>query len=304
MTLIAVAFAFALSGAVQQAQTPQPAGEPVDVEDVTVKGVSRREAARQFVSRVATAPAGARLGRWNTPLCVSVANLQAPYGQMLADRIGDIARGLGISVGEPGCSPNVLVIGAEDGPAVASALIEGWRLRFRPPIDNTNMGLAALERFKTSDAPVRWWHISLPVSTDTGQLAARVAGGEPPWIRSRNVSRMRSPLRYDLNSATVVIDMTKANGVMLPALMDYTAMVVLAQVDPRSDYSDQPTVLNLFRDPEGVTGMTDWDHAYLQALYLAEPDRASANAQEAAVVERLETGRRLSGSATQDSQPD
>lgn len=304
MTLIAVAFAFALSGAGQQIQTSQPAAEPVDVEDVTVQGVSRREAARQFVSRVATAPAGARLGRWNTPLCVSVANLQAPYGQMLADRIGDIANGLGITVGEAGCSPNVLVIGAEDGQGVASALVEGWRRRFRPPIDNTNMGLAALERFKTSDAPVRWWHISLPVSADTGALAARVAGDNPPVTSSRNVSRMRSPLRYDLRSATVVIDMTKANGVMFPALMDYTAMVVLAQVDPRAEYSDQPTVLNLFNDPEDVTGMTDWDHAYLQALYEAEPDRSSSRAQEAAVAERLESGRRRSASEREESQPD
>jgi hypothetical protein len=300
MTLIAVAFALAISGS----GYPQLETAPVELEDLTVQGMSRRDAARQFVSRVATAPAGARLGRWNTPLCVSVANLKAPYGQMLADRIGDVAGGLGIKVGEAGCTPNVLVIGADDGPAVASALVEGWRRRFRPPIDNTNMGLAALERFKTSDAPVRWWHISLPVSVETGELAARVAGGDPPYIDRRNVSRMRSPLRYDLNSATVVIDMTKANGVMLPALMDYTAMVVLAQVDPRSDYSDQPTILNLFNDPEGVTGMTDWDHAYLQALYQAEPDRASANAQEAAVAERLETGRRRSASTTQESQPD
>lgn len=300
MTLLSIALAFAFAGN----GSPQVEGPPVDLEDVTVQGASPREAARQFVNRVATAPAGARLGRWNTPLCVSVANLKAPYGQMLADRIGEIADDLEITVGEAGCSPTILVIGTEDGPAVASALVEGWRLRFRPPIDNTNMGLAALERFKTSDAPVRWWHISLPVSTDTGQLAARVSGGEPPWIRSRNVSRMRSPLRYDLHSATVVIDMTKANGVLLSALMDYAAMVVLAQVDPRADYSDQPTVLNLFNDPDGVTGMTDWDHAYLQALYLAEPDRASSNAQEAAVVERLETGRRRSASATQHLQPD
>lgn len=290
MSFSAVALA-ALITAGAQAQDPrQPS--PTDLEEITVEGQSPRQAARQFVQRVATAPAGARLGRWNTPLCVSVAGLKAPYGQMLADRIGQIAHDLEVRVGEPGCSANVLIIATEDGPSVASALVEGWRLRFRPPIDNTNMGLAALERFKTSNAPVRWWHISLPVSADTGQLAARVSGGEPPWIRSRNVSRMRSPLRYDLNSATVVIDMTKANGVLLPALMDYAAMVVLAQVDPRADYSDQPTVLNLFGDSQNVTGLTDWDRAYLQALYEAEPDRASAAAQEAAVAERLQKGRR------------
>lgn len=299
MTFFAAAFAFGLLSATPQTVEPPP----VDLDDVTVLGISRREAARQFVSRVATAPAGARLGRWNTPICVSVANLKAPYGQMLADRIGDIADGLGVRVGEPGCSPNVLVIGTDDGSATASALVEGWRRRFRPPIDNTNMGLAALDRFKTSDAPVRWWHISLPVSVDTGQLAARVAGDEPTVTASRNVSRMRSPLRYDLRSATVVIDMTKTVGVTLPALLDYTAMVVLAQVDPRSDYSDQPTVLNLFNDPEGVTGMTDWDHSYLQALYEAEPDRSSARAQEAAVAQRLESGRSRATSASEEPEP-
>ncbi|WP_313014187.1 hypothetical protein [Brevundimonas sp.] len=286
-----------------QAQDPAPTPPPVDLEDITVEGRSTRQAAQQFVQRVAAAPAGARLGRWNTPICVSVANMKAPYGQMLADRIGDIATELGVSVGAPGCTPNVLVIAADDGPAVASALVEGWRRRFRPPIDNTNMGLAALERFKTSDAPVRWWHISLPVSADTGQLAARVAGEDPPSIGSRTVSRMRSPLRYDLRSATVVIDMAKANGVMLPALLDYAAMVVLAQVDPRSDYSDQPTILNLFNAPEGITGMTDWDLAYLHALYEAEPDRASARAQEAAVSDRLEARRRRSAGEPEESQP-
>lgn len=304
MTFFAAAFVLALLSAGQQ---PQPAQHiepaPVDLDDLTVQGASRREAARQFVSRVATAPAGARLGRWNSSICVSVANLKAPHGQMLADRIGDIADGLGIRVGEPGCTPNVLVIGTDDGAVTASALVEGWRRRFRPPIDNTNMGLAALERFKTSNAPVRWWHISLPVSVDTGQLAARVAGGNPPSLGSRNLSRMRSPLRYDMNSATVVIDMTRAGGVSLPALLDYTAMVVLAQVDPRSDYSDQPTVLNLFNDPEGVTAMTDWDHSYLQALYEAEPDRSSARAQEAAVAQRLESGRSRAASASEDREP-
>ena len=277
---------------------------PVELQDITVEGRSTRQAAQQFVRRIATAPAGARLGRWNTPICVSVANLKAPYGQMLADRIGEVAHELRISVGEPGCSPNVLVIAGEDGPAMASALVEGWRLRFRPPINNTNMGVAALERFKTSAAPVRWWHISLPVSVDSGHLAVRDGGGEPPMVPSRNPSRMRSPLRYDLSGATVVIDMTKSSGVSLSALLDYVTMVVLAQVDPRADYSDQPTVLNLFNDPEGVTGMTDWDLAYLHALYEAEPDRASSGAQEAAVADRLEARRRrlAQDARRQDSQ--
>lgn len=294
MVIPAALMAFVLTSSGEPQASPPAEPPPVELEDITVEGRSRREAARQFVGRIATAPAGARLGRWNAPICVSVANMRAPYGQMLADRIGELANGLGIRVGEPGCTSNVLVVATDNGPATATALVEGWRARFRPPIDNTNMGLAALDRFRTSDAPVRWWHISLPVSADTGKLAARVAGDTPPTIASRNISRFRSALRYDLSSATVVIDMTKTGDVLLPALMDYVAMVVLAQVDPISDYSDQPTILNLFSDPQGRTAMTDWDRSYLTALYTVEVDRASASAQEAAVAEGLERSRRQS----------
>lgn len=94
-----------------------------------------------------------------------------------------------------------------------------------------------------------------------------------------------------------MIDMAKTDGVALPALMDYVTMVVLAQVDPRSDYSDQPTVLNLFNDPANTTGLTDWDRAYLQAMYTAEVDAASTRSQEAAVVQQLERERRLAAAA-------
>jgi hypothetical protein len=257
------------------------------VDSVVVLGRPPREAARDFVDAVATSPAGARLGRWTKPICISVAGLRAPYGQMMIDRIADIAIDLDLEAGEPGCTPNVLIVATDNGPEVATALVEGWRLRFRPPIDNTNMGLAALERFKTSAAPVRWWHIALPVGVDDGQLAVRAAGGAPPAVASRNPSRMRSAVRHDLSSATVVIDLAHTQGVLLPALIDYTAMVVLAQVDPRADYQGQQTVLNLFADPQGIDGLTDWDRDYLRALYTSRNNRATAAAQESEVAERL-----------------
>lgn len=265
---------------------------PTEVEEITVEGRRTREAAQEFVRTLSTAPAGARLGRWSAPVCISVAGIRAPYGQAMVDRIAQTALDLGLGVGEPGCTPNVLIIATDDGPGVASALVEKWRPRFRPPIDNSNMGLAALERFKTSTAPIRWWHLSLPVSVDTGQPAARVSGGEPPVVAVRNLSRMRSSIRYDLTSVTVVLDLAKTENVSLTAMIDYTAMVVLAQVDPRADYSNQSTVLNLFNDPEGVTGLTAWDRDYLKALYTAEPDRATAAGQQAAVAERIIAERR------------
>lgn len=294
-SMIVLAVMAALAAQDSQAASSPPGvdlDQTVEIEAVTVEGRRTREAARSFVRSVAAAPAGARLARWKAPVCISVANLRAPYGQMMIDRIATVATDLGLEAGEPGCTPNVLVLATDDGPATAQALVEGWRRRFRPPVDNSNMGLAALDRFRTSPAPVRWWHISMPFSVDADSIAARVAGEEPPTVSVRNLSRMRSGIRHDLTSVTVVIDLTKTEGVTLPALIDYTAMVVLAQVDPRADYAGQPTVLNLFSDPEAVEGLTDWDRDYLDALYSAEPDRASARAQEAAVADSLMRNRR------------
>lgn len=289
----------ALAGALVIQDTPARASSPpadldqaVEIEAITVEGRRTRDAAQAFVRSVAAAPAGARLARWKAPICISVANMRAPYGQMMIDRIADVATELDLEVGQPGCTANVLILATEDGPSTAKALVEGWRGRFRPPVDNSNMGLAALDRFRTSQAPVRWWQISMPFSLDTNSLAAPVAGGPPPNVSVRNLSRMRSGIRHDLTSVTVVIDLSKTEGVALPALIDYTAMVVLAQVDPRADYSGQPTVLNLFSDREAVEGLTDWDRDYLDALYSAEPDRASAVGQEAAVADSLMRKRR------------
>lgn len=284
--------AFALQDPGVSAPPDSDLGQAIEIDAITVEGRRTRDAAQAFVRSVAATPAGARLARWKAPVCISVANMRAPYGQMMIDRVAGVATELGLEVGEPGCSANVLILATEDGPSTAKALVEGWRRRFRPPVDNSNMGLAALERFRTSQAPVRWWHISMPFSVDSNEIAARVAGSEAPILSVRNLSRMRSGVRHDLTSVTVIVDLSKTDGVALPALIDYTAMVVLAQVDPRADYSGQPTVLNLFSDREAVDGLTDWDRDYLDALYTAEPDRASAAGQEAAVTERLLRNRR------------
>ena len=52
------AFLAALLASGVQAQDPAPTPPPVDLEDITVEGRSTRQAAQQFVQRVAAAPAG------------------------------------------------------------------------------------------------------------------------------------------------------------------------------------------------------------------------------------------------------
>jgi hypothetical protein len=301
MSLIAALLsAAALIGQTAPAPTPAPqaqttpGGQVTDLGDVEVN--ARRETnqqrAQQFVDTVATSPAGARLARWDAPVCISVAGMRGEVAQAIIDRIADVSTEAGIEIGTTGCAPNVLIIATDNGRETADALVANWRSRFRPPVDNTNMGLNALERFRTSDAAVRWWHLSAPVDIDTGMITARVAGDPPPQTVVRNLSRTRSQSHYVMAWVTVVLDLSKIDGVPLPALADYLAMVSMAQVDPRSDYTGQETILNLFQDPANAPGeMTDWDHDYLKALYTARTDRATATSQEQAVANELARNR-------------
>ena len=43
-------------------------------------------------------------------------------------------------------------------------------------------------------------------------------------------------------------------------------------------------MLNVFADPAAASGMTDWDRAYLDALYGAELNLRNPNAQAGAVA--------------------
>lgn len=70
----------------------------------------------------------------------------------------------GLEIGEPGCSANVLILGTDDGTALAAGLVERAPRAFRPAYGGAALSSEALERFVTTDRPVRWWHVSLPVN--------------------------------------------------------------------------------------------------------------------------------------------
>lgn len=274
------------------------------VEDVVVVGRPVAETAREFVRTISAAPAGARLARWNMPVCVGVVGARREIAQAIIDRVADIGGELGVSAGPSGCTPNVVVVMTDDGSAMAEAMVRQNRERFILGIGNSSPGLAALERFRTSDAPIRWWHTAAPVFADSGDLAVRYQGGPPPGAdavlrggygagsANRTPGRMRSNIRHDLNSVTIIVDVRRLEGVSFPALTDFIVMVALAQIDPAADFSGLPTVLDLPRNPMGVSGLTDWDRDYLTALYSVRMDRPTLSTQELDIARGLVRGRR------------
>lgn len=242
------------------AQTPPES----EVEDVTVIGRPLREAVQAFVEEVGVAQRDQNLARWDRRVCVGVVNLNPRYAQALADQVSAVAMVVGLQPGDPGCRPNILILADSNGDALARALVDEDPQVFRPDIGNTNLGEAALEHFQTSGAPVRWWSTTYTRTADFGVTA----------------SRLRQSHEEALGHVIIILDTSRIGQVSFASLADYISMVALAQVDAQIDPTGYDTVFNLFT-PDGSRSqrMTDWDLAYLRALYEMRGDAADADRQ-------------------------
>ncbi len=227
------------------------------------------EQARDFVQQVSHPVRSFGIARWTKDVCVGVANASPDAAQYVVDRISQVAYLVGLNPGEPGCTANIMIMFAVDGRETANLMVERHPRSFRPwpAASGTNQSLHELETFKSSDAAVRWWQISMPVDR-MGRPAIRLDETYgPPAVAGAN-SRVSSLVRDELLTTLIIVDVSKLQGgANWAQLADYLAMVSLAQIDPDSDTTGYPTVLNLQRDPANTPSLTDWDESYLRALY-------------------------------------
>lgn len=286
---IALATAFCSHAVAQTPPVPAVQDEPTTLPDVVVNGDERERLAQSFVEGVAAPARDRGLARWESKVCLGAVNFRSEMAHQLIDHISDVAQEIGVELGEPGCDPNVLIVGTDDGRALASALVSRDRRQFRYGYTRSNRGSRALEEFQTSEAAVRWWHISLPYNTETGGVAIRLPGQGPvSWPCERRFGERRCDAVTDrLVRSLIIVDLATLPEVSFIQLGDYLAMLSLAQVDPRTDFTAFDTVLNVIERPGGVEGLTDWDRNYLQALYAGKSQRLDADEQAAALAERM-----------------
>lgn len=299
---MSVALLAAATLLVQDPQAPPPP-DPAPiyrVEDVVVEGRRLDEAADLYVDQVVAPARGRGPARWDEGVCVGVANFSGEIAQYLADRVTDLARELGLRGHEPQCNPSILIIGAADGADFARELIEERPRLFIVGGAGMDRGRGGLEAFRTGERAVRWWHVSIPVDDETGQIAVRLPGDYSltysaqnprrsmeenfaPQTRRTFASRLREPQRDVMKRSFVIIDADMLGSVTLEQLGDYVAFVSLAQVDPEADLSRFDSVLNLFRQGGGATGLSAWDKAYLEGLYSLQPGYVGEGAQTSAL---------------------
>lgn len=267
---------------------PASGADPmVRLEDIVVDARRLEDAAREFVDEVAHPVQRRGMARWHDGVCVGVANLQPELAQQLIDRVSDVARDIGLSSSEPPCHPTILIIATTDAAAFTEQFIEMRPALFRPGGSGMDHGRAALDRFRRTDAAVRWWSISQPTDSDTGQAAVRMPGEAAPTTTIRGVSRMSSQYRQDLKRTFVIVDVDRLGEITLSQLGDYIAMVSLAQIDPEADTSGFETVLNVFDSPSSVSGLSSWDRAYLEGLYGASWYRINQTSQVRAISDNI-----------------
>jgi hypothetical protein len=289
----AVAMAAGLVALQPEQAAPQVAPDPeaAQVDDVEVVARMRadqvRERVNAFIESNMAPPLGRPLARWSKPVCIGTGYLNPQYAQAVIDRIATRIIEAGGDVAEAGCKVDVMVVGTDDGARTARELVKDDPRGYRPSRGSTDRGSAALRRFQEGDAPVRWWHVSLPVNVDTGELAVRLDGEEIPSNTVRDASRLRTNVRDDLARVTVIVDFTRTGHVQSAALVDYIAFIALAQVNPDGDLRGQDTILNLFERPSDYRAMTQWDRDYLAALYRAIPNRPSLQAQARGIANEV-----------------
>ncbi len=290
--------------------SPQYQDPDTELESVIVEGRRLEQLAHEFIEDVAAPNRRRGLGRWNTRLCVGVVNLRPDIAQPIVDRVSDVARDLGVDTGQPGCRANAVIVAASDGAAMATAMVEHRRKGFDIGSTQITQSDSALDAFMSEQRPIRWWQMSVPVDSETGERAIRLPGdinpstGQPaaPAIRTTFASRINSQIRDDLTKVFIIVDIDEVAGLSVPQLSDYLAMIVLAQIDARGETTGYDTVLNLFADPQNTHGLTEWDMAYLRGLYSAEQNRINPNAQAANVAQAAIQARREAQAAAAEGE--
>jgi hypothetical protein len=222
----------------------------------------------KFIEEVAAAPMGAGLARWDKSVCIGVHNLERTAAQYVVDRVSRLALEVGLTPGEPGCIPDVIIVFTTDGKFLANYLVKERERVLRPTnFGRVHRGIAGMVEFAETDRAVRWWHISMPVSARTGQpaLTGTVSVSGP--------SRIHDGVVDALWRVIVIVDSTKLTGTTWQQLGDYLAIVSLAQIDLGTDPQAFDSILNLFTNPGAYSGLTDWDRAYVRSLYQFDQER-------------------------------
>ena len=291
---------FIVSGTAIAAYAPL---ETVPVKDgtITVTGqkITKEEVRRKastFVRTATVVPPEAQYASRRDPLCPAVSGIDAQYRTKVVAKITSVADTVGVKMAKPNCNPNLLVHFTNDVNGYIAEMA-----RFRPDLLRTMQPGERLA-LKQSTTPMRWLYATEARGSDGMKLslggkgssvlqAGAVNPGSPAAIEAVNIQSNRGTLSnfsasfidtqmiVNLSSTIVIIDAEKSTGFALESIAAYAAMVSLAQIKLSTDYSGYPSILSMFSSEKGADeaprDLTEWDYAYVRALYNTPANRTA-----------------------------
>ena len=88
-------------------------------------------------------------------------------------------------------------------------------------------------------------------------------------VHSFDANRLEWNAVWTISSVIEVVDADAMKGFKFDQMADYIAMAGLAEFNLDADFGTAPTVLRLFKatDDTQPSSLSEWDKAYLRALY-------------------------------------
>lgn len=257
---------------------------------VSAEAPEEAERARRFVERVSPpTPRDRPPARFTDPICVGSSGLPSAAGQVIVDRVSEIALSIGLRIGAPGCAPNVLVLFVVDGRA------EVRKLARRGSAGLNGQSLADIDRILDEPGSVRAW-TQVETRSRDGDRPSR-APNDPATLNVATSTRLSSAVRRDMLRSTVLIDRDAVADRDLRQVADYAAMRALAGAPSRPG-TDASSILALFApDSTGQVPLrlTEFDRGYLEGLYAGRGD-VPWSMKKHSIVAYMARGR--AGSAT------
>lgn len=221
------------------------------------------------------------LARFEAPLCLMVASGDTALGQEVAARIIANAKAAKVKVRGNGCSPNALVLIADDARQQLQAVRSSGRRLF------AGLNARDIDAAMGARDPVYVFQASQSTAA-SGQAMLRAMPDTPPENRVTAMGRLSRLTREDMLAALVVIDKEAVTGLSPVQIADYASLRLLAptgEVDMAE--ADAPrTIMTLFLAPGNApSAMTRFDRAYLKALYRMPAGAFASEVLRAAVVD-------------------
>lgn len=281
--------------AAQSQPAPPPAAEPTAGESPIVVTGTRltpeeaRARAVAFVQGTGVAAGDRPVARWVDPVCIDVIGISERHAGIVKARLQRIAEAAGIPVARARCENNVAVVFTGDAGSVVR------EVERRSPRRLDEVRGETRRRLVEGNAPIRWWYSTQPRSRHSmrqntlspgftggegggaeGVGATTSAGsvlpGDVPNLYHYNSSIVSTQAVRALVSSSVIVDVDMMH-LPLDTVAAYIAMVAFAEIR-ENDFSSPGSILGLFAQGQGApAGLTEWDMAFLRALYRLPLDR-------------------------------